>query len=144
MLEQLTNSPTIDYLSRGLSAAQLRHDIISDNLANVNTPHFKKSNVMFESMLAKELDLDTEEKAARAKKLKMVRTQDKHLGDVEQHIHAAATVELDHTTTMRTDGNNVDIDLEMATMAKNQLYYSAMAKQMGSYFQKVKNVLQSK
>ena len=46
--------------------------------------------------------------------------------------------------SMRTDNNNVDIDIEMANLAKNQLYYSAMAKKMGGYFQRVKNVLQSK
>ena len=99
---------------------------------------------MFESLLAQELDLDEDVKKARAKKLKMARTQDKHMGEPDGRIHAEATIELDNSTTMRTDNNNVDIDIEMANLAKNQLYYSAMAKKMGGYFQRVKNVLQSK
>lgn len=144
MLDQLVNSPTIDYLSRGLKAAQLRQEVISDNIANVNTPHFKRSEVMFESMLAQELDLDEEAKKARSKKLKMVRTQDKHLGEPDGRIRAAATIELDSSTTMRTDGNNVDIDTEMANLAKTQLYYSAMAKSLGGHMQSIRNVLQSK
>ena len=76
-------------------------------------------------------------------KLKMVRTQDKHLGEAEPG-RAYARVEIQEDTTMRTDKNNVDIDKEMAELAKNQLYFSAMAKQMGGYFQKVKDILQSR
>ena len=45
---------------------------------------------------------------------------------------------------MRVDGNNVDIDVEMANLAKNQIYYNAMAKKIGSYIQGVKNVITSK
>lgn len=144
MLEQLVNSPTIDYLSRGMKAAQLRQEVISDNMANVNTPHFKRSEVMFESMLASELDLDGEVKTAREKKLKMTRTQDKHLGEPYGKLHATPAIELDMTTTMRTDDNNVDIDREMASLAKNQIYYNALAKQMGGHLQRIKTVLQSK
>ena len=45
---------------------------------------------------------------------------------------------------MRTDNNNVDIDVEMASMAKNQLYYNAMARNIGGYITKMKDVLTSK
>ena len=58
MLEQIMNSSNFDYLSRGLEAANLRHEVISNNIANVNTPHFKRSAVNFEDLLAKELHLD--------------------------------------------------------------------------------------
>ena len=46
------NSPNFDYLSRGLEAANLRQEVISNNIANVNTPHFKRSAVNFEDLLA--------------------------------------------------------------------------------------------
>ena len=138
MLNQLLNSPTVDYLSRGMSAANLRQEVIGNNIANVNTPRFKKSDVVFESLLAKEMGLEDD-----SHKLKMVRTQDKHLGEAEPG-RAYVRVEIQEDTTMRTDKNNVDIDKEMAELAKNQLYFSAMAKQMGGYFQKVKDILQSR
>ena len=76
-------------------------------------------------------------------KLKMVRTRDKHLPQA-MSSKAAATVQLDDTTTMRVDGNNVDIDFEMADLAKNQIYYNAMAKKMGGYIQGIKSVISSK
>lgn len=144
MLDQLINSPTMDYLTRGLKAAQMRQEVISNNIANVNTPHFKRSDVLFESLLARELDIDQEAKEARDKRLKMSRTQDKHLGWPAGKIRAAATLELDNTSTMRVDDNNVDIDREMANLAKNQIYYNALAKEMGGHLQRIKNVLQSK
>ena len=64
----------MDYMQRGLVAANLRQEVISNNIANVNTPKFKRSDVIFESLLAKELGLDDDKK-----KLKMVRTRDRHL-----------------------------------------------------------------
>ena len=138
MLEQVVNSSTMDYLSRGLTAANLRHEVISDNIANVNTPNFKKSDVVFEDLLAKELYGDTSGRMA------LVRTNDRHLPMQRGDGRATAAVERQNTTTMRTDQNNVDIDVEMANMAKNQIYYNAMAKELSSYIMRVKNVISSK
>lgn len=138
MLEQILNSPTFDYAQRGLQAANMRQEVISNNIANVNTPDFKRSDVIFESMLAKEMGLGEDKH-----KLKMVRTRDRHLPQAENG-RAAAFIQLDNTTTMRVDGNNVDIDAEMASLAKNQIYYNALAKKVGGYVQSVKNVITSK
>ena len=138
MLDQLVNSPTMDYLSRGMSAANLRHEVISNNIANVNTPKFKKSDVVFESLLAKELGYFDEEG-----KLDIVRTHDRHM-PIPALEPAAPTVVMDTSTTMRTDRNNVDIDKEMANLAKNQIYFNALAKVMGGHIQKIKTVATSK
>ena len=139
MLQQIMNSPTMDYMQRGLAAANLRQEVISDNIANVNTPKFKRSDVVFESLLAKELGLDDDKK-----KLKMVRTRDRHLPRAPLDSRAVARIQLDDSTTMRVDDNNVDIDAEMASLAKNQIYYNAMAKKIGGYIQSVKTVITSK
>ena len=56
---------------------------------------------------------------------------------------AKASIQEDDTTTMRVDNNNVDIDIEMASLAKNQLYYNAMATELGGYVNKLKNVITS-
>lgn len=131
------NSPHLDSMQRGLQAAALRHEVISDNIANVNTPRFKKKNVIFEELLAKEL------MPADPGKLEMVRTHDRHLPEPPQSRRATAVIQLEDTDTMRVDGNNVDVDLEMANLAKNQLYYNALATQMRSYVRKVKEVITS-
>ena len=136
MLDQIMRSPTIDYFERGLSAANLRHEVIADNLANINTPNFKRSRVVFEEILAKELY------GEEGNKLPLVRTHDKHL-PVAKFEPAQARVERDDSTTMRVDNNNVDIDMEMASLAKNQLYYNALARQLGGHISKIKSVMQS-
>ncbi|WP_075443789.1 flagellar basal body rod protein FlgB [Selenomonas ruminantium] len=137
MLEQIMNSSNFDYLGRGLAAATMRHEVISNNIANVNTPNFKRSAVNFENLLAKELHLDND-----GRRLDMVRTHDRHLPmALPGKVHAV--IEEDGTTTMRVDNNNVDIDIEMAGLAKNQLYYNAMTTELGSFINRMKGVITS-
>ncbi len=132
-------APNFDYLERGLQAANLRQEVMANNLANVNTPKFKRSEVVFEELLAQELYGKPEDD----KKLQMVRTHDKHLPFKELTQRAQAQVQLDNTTTMRVDKNNVDIDIEMAGLAKNNIYYNAMATQLGGYMTRLKNIITS-
>ena len=138
MLDRIVSEPVIDYMQRGLAAASLRQEVISNNVANVNTPRFKKSDVAFEEMLAKEIYGEPDDN-----RLKMVRTHDKHLPMEPLSIHAEPTIQIDDSTTMRVDKNNVDIDIEMANLAKNQLYYNALATQTKHHFTKLKNVITS-
>lgn len=134
MLDQLTNAPVLNVLGQGLQAANLRHQVISNNIANVNTPDFKKSTVEFESLLAKELSPDT-------KKLSMVRTQEKHIPVTAGSGYPSAQIQEVDTTSMRTDNNNVDIDIEMAELAKNNVYYNAVTRQVGDYLSQLKSVI---
>ena len=136
MLDQIMRSPNFDILERGISAANLRHEVIADNLANINTPNFKRSEVVFEEVLAKELYGDDDKG-----KLQLVRTHDKHL-PFKKFTRAGARVERDDTTVMRVDNNNVDIDMEMASLAKNQLWYNAMSRMLGGHISRIKSVMQ--
>ena len=139
MLEQILGSSNFNYLPRGLTAASMRQEVVSNNIANVNTPKFRKSNVEFEELLAKEL---YGEKAPEGK-LQMFRTHDKHLPPKVIISRAEPSVVLDNTTMMRKDDNNVDIDIEMATLAKNQIYYNALATQLSGYVSKMRNAITS-
>ena len=134
MLEQIMLGGGMDYMQRGLNAANMRHEVIAHNIANVNTPNFKRSEVVFEQMLAKELYGDADD----AGKLKLVRTRDKHLPIGPLNFRAEAKEEQDNSTIMRVDHNNVDVDIEMASLAKNQIYYNALATEIGSYITRVK------
>ena len=134
MLEQVVNTSVIDVSSRALAAANLRHEVLSNNIANVNTPYFRRSHVRFEDLLKKELGLEDDPL------MKVVRTHDRHL-PIPYHGKTHAFIEQESTTNMRLDGNNVDIDIEMADVAKNQLYYNAMANQISSHIGKLKSVI---
>ena len=134
MLEQIVGNKALDVMQRGMGAANLRQEVISHNIANVNTPNFKKSNVIFEELLAKELDLDADGR------LKIVRTHDRHM-PIAFRGRAAAKIELDSSSSMRYDKNNVDIDVEMASLAKNSLYFNALARQVGAKFSRLRAVV---
>ena len=71
----------------------------------------------------------------------MVRTHDKHL-PFKKFERAEARVERDDTTVMRVDNNNVDIDIEMASLAKNQIWYNAMTRSLSGYITRVKSAMQ--
>ena len=139
MIEQLVSSTNFDYLSRGMTAASIRQEVISHNVANVNTPNYRKTILEFEDLLAREIYGDEPEEGT----LQMVRTNDRHLPHKPLDYHAEPTMVEDLTTIMRVDDNNVDIDIEMATLAKNQLYFNALATQLGTYVTKVRNAITS-
>ena len=138
MLEQILNSSNLNYLPRALTAATIRHEVISNNLANVNTPNFRKSVVNFEDLLAREIYGEEPDG-----KLKMFRTHDRHLPHVPLDFHAEPTIAQDNTTIMRVDDNNVDIDIEMASLAKNQLYYNAIVTELSGHVARLKNAITS-
>ena len=138
MLEQIMNSSNFNYLARAMSAANIRQEVIAHNIANVNTPNYRKSNLAFEDLLAKEI-YGTDPK----NKLQMARTHLNHMPAVNMPFIAVPTVVQDHETLMRVDENNVDIDIEMATLAENQIYFNALATQMSGYVNKLKNAITS-
>lgn len=133
MVNSILSSPQETVLEQALGASSLRHKVIANNIANVNTPGFKKSDVVFEDKLAAAMDGKSP--------LPMARTHANHLAGSRQGDAFTPLVVTDTTTSLRTDGNNVDIDAEMANVAKNTIYYDAVAKQLGRYFTNLKSVI---
>ena len=121
-----------------MTAASIRQEVIANNIANVNTPNYRKSVVEFEELLAREIYGEEPDG-----KLKMIRTHDKHLPFKPLDYRAEPQIVQDNTTIMRTDNNNVDIDIEMASLAKNQLYYNAIVTEFGGHISRLKNAITS-
>lgn len=118
---EIFSNPVMVSLTKGLDAEALRQRIIANNVANVNTPNFKKSTVAFESLLKKALGRES---------LEMITTNPKHFSGTPQLAELKPEVNLNETTTMRTDGNNVDIDEEMTNLAANGIQYQATAREL--------------
>jgi len=118
---QLWNNASIKLMEQTLDAATFRQKVIANNVANADTPYFKRSNVVFEELLAKELT---------KKSIQGYRTDPRHIpiGSAAQIEPQAVT---DESTIMNNNLNNVDIDYEMALMAKNQLRYNVVVQQLG-------------
>lgn len=118
-------NPIITSLQKGLDAGALRQRVIANNIANVNTPYFKKSTVAFESLLKKALGQES---------VTMNTTHPRHFGEVPPLAGLQPEVALNNTTSMRTDGNNVDIDEEMTNLAGNWIQYQATGRELSERF----------
>jgi flagellar basal-body rod protein FlgB len=90
-------------LQRAIGGAAMRQEVIANNIANAETPGFRRSDVDFHSTLAQAMKT----------------------GDGEV-IESTTFSPQQESQVMRADGNGVDIDVESATMAKNGLEYDAL------------------
>jgi flagellar basal-body rod protein FlgB len=134
LIENLLFTKTMSLMGKGLDAASLRNKVISDNLANVDTPGFKRSDVVFEEELRRAL--------TKTGQVRGMTTNPKHIPIGSPSVSAVSPkVVLQNDTTMRNDGNNVDIDIEMASMAKNTITYSALAQLLNGEFTKLKSAI---
>lgn len=131
MLDKVVSPGGNSVLEKSLLNDGLRHKIISNNIANA--PGFKRSDVTFYEELRKTL-------AASSTKLQPVLTNPKHL-DKKSILKIEPVVKMDTSTSLRTDGNNVDIDREMAYMAENQIHYTALAQKIAGFYTGMKNII---
>ncbi|MBL0388905.1 flagellar basal body rod protein FlgB [Tumebacillus sp. ITR2] len=123
----LLDSRSITLLERTLDSSSLRQKVLSNNIANIDTPNFKRSDVSFQDALSNAIsEGDTLE--GRTTDARHIKINSKSLDDVKP------TVFQENSTSLRTDGNNVDIDAEMTNLAENQILYNAMTQQINSKF----------
>ncbi|MCD6552271.1 flagellar basal body rod protein FlgB [Thermotoga sp.] len=104
-------------LKQAMDVSLLRQKVHALNIANVSTPGYKRKYVAFEEFL-KESKM----------KLKLLKTNEKHLGNLQRVIEPRVLIQND--TIMRNDGNNVDIDYEMVQLVKNGLRYQVLTRLM--------------
>lgn len=112
-----------DVLNKGLDASWLRNQVISNNISNIDTPNFKSSRVEFETELKKALD---------SKNINMKKTRDKHLTASAPAFEPS--VLKNNNTTVRMDGNNVDIESEELNMVKNAIYYNTLVQKISKEY----------
>ncbi|MDX9872658.1 MAG: flagellar basal body rod protein FlgB [Clostridia bacterium] len=108
----------VNILRRAMDGSTVKNSVLSNNIANVNTPGFKKSSVSFQQELADSL--------GQGERLALKRTREKHLAG-RPGGEAVVNVSEITNTSLRTDGNNVDIDMEQALLAENNIYFNGLA-----------------
>jgi flagellar basal-body rod protein FlgB len=111
----------IDLLSRLINASEMRHEAISQNIANVNTAGYRRLDVEFESLLAKELSSG----GATTSQAKPVMRQDPAF-------------------PMRADGSNVDLDREVGALNKNALLQQTYLRLLGHNLQQMRAAIESR
>lgn len=131
----LAGDKTSSMLEKSLDTARFRYEVIANNLANIDTPGFKKSSVVFEEMLRSSLN-DQDDFSLR-------RTHPNHIGSSDSIEEIQPKVEKDTSTSLRLEGNNVDIEEEMTKMVMNSVNYYFSAQQINKKLAALRYVIQN-
>ncbi len=130
MLHKLLLNPTVTPLiGKCLNAYTKRHKAIASNIANIEVPGFKRREVKFEKEL---------KEALRQRGEGLCRTHPQHLPVKKSLDKVIPTIAVDESNPKLNAVNNVDIDMEMADMAKNQMNFDVMATVLRMEYQRLR------
>ncbi|MGN0376003.1 MAG: flagellar basal body rod protein FlgB [Suilimivivens sp.] len=128
----MINSNVFDYvnvLQKAADASWMRNDVLSNNIANVDTPGYKRQDVDFETQL---------KQALRNTRFKSI---DDRVGDINMAELNPSIYTDSPGFSYRLDGNNVDIDTETTELAANQIKYNGLITSVNQEFTNLKLVM---
>ncbi|WP_239617045.1 flagellar basal body rod protein FlgB [Cohnella mopanensis] len=111
-------------LENAINAAAMRQRVLANNIANVDTPYFKRSDVVFEELLSQAIGNQ------QTPMLTGGVTNPRHFPINSSYPTPSPKVVTDESTAINNNRNNVDVDKEMAMLAENQLRYNLIAQQI--------------
>lgn len=110
-MSNFLNNNSLVIAQKSLDALWLRQQVISNNIANVDTPEYKCKSVAFEDILYSALkNAGSDDELQR------------ELTEIEPEIT------YDNNSQIREDGNNVDIDEQNIELTRVQLQYQSMSR----------------
>lgn len=121
----------VNLLKSAADASWTREEVLTNNIANVDTPNYKRQDVEFSSFLANALQ--------RSGKSTSSLTQ--RVNNVDYKDISIRTYTDNSTLSYRTDGNNVDLSTENVELASEQINYNALIDSMNNEFSRFKSVL---
>lgn len=122
-------TPVMQDLINKLDTASLRQEVTANNIANLNTPGYKRGHVP-----------SFDEEMARARgDLPLSRTHPSHMPGESSEWEPEAKRET--STYQRTDGNNVDLEREMMDMVTNQIRYNALVEQISERYSNMRYII---
>lgn len=115
-----------DILETAMQAAVVKNDVILNNIANVDTPGFKKRDVIFDEVL---------DDVLRSAEL---------TGNLELD-KAKPKIKVIHPNfSYRIDDNNVDIEVEMVDLYQNSMRYDTMANSVINNYKRINLVIRAR
>ena len=129
---------TTAVLTQAMAGYSARNTAIANNIANADTPGYKRVDVTFESALADAVDADRERlRMDVGSSISAIDGSDvtRQVDDVAPNVMST------DTTTMRVDGSNVDPDDEMARLSANQLASSTVVSLLDKRFQQFRTAI---
>ncbi|TDL35048.1 flagellar basal body rod protein FlgB [Jeotgalibacillus sp. S-D1] len=122
-------SGSISQLEQGLHYSSVKQKVISNNIANIDTPNYKSKDVDFNEILQSEMKMSSSS----------IKVSD------PRHFPISASQNSSTITSkmysVRENGNGVDMDREMAELATNQIYYDALVERISGKFGSLNSVI---
>ncbi|MHC4646020.1 MAG: flagellar basal body rod protein FlgB [Planctomycetota bacterium] len=112
----------IDILEAGIRAEGLRHNAIANNIANLQTPGYRRLDIKFEELLADAL------KSGRAVKP----------GEIEPQLYQP------NQTPVKSNGNDVNLETEIGEMVKNSLRHKTYIRLLSKKFKQIESAINTK
>lgn len=108
---------TIPMAQKSLDYLWKKQEITADNIANVDTPNYKKKYISFEETFKQKLH-----GASQAKDNTTMR----------RAIQSSRYQVFERSDTARIDGNNVNMDVETTTLARTSMHYQYLLQSVNS------------
>lgn len=114
----------INLVNKAIDATLTRKTLISQNISNVDTPHYKRQDIDFEAVLAKEI-------------------KSKGISNIDLNQLNASIYTDKKTASYRMDGNNVDIEVERSEETKVELRYNTLVTRITAQLNRFETTLQN-
>ena len=119
----------VNVLDKAADASWKRESLISNNIANVDTPGYKRQDLDFQSALKLELSRSNQDSLdSRVGQMDLTKLNPMTFTDMAGYSY-------------RLDGNNVDIDTENVELASEQIRYQAVTTSISQEFSRMKTVI---
>ena len=115
---------SINLLEKMLDVSAIKHKVIANNIANINTPGYKKMEVSFAEQLEKVI-------------------KDTSMNKFDNFQPKIVVSKEDTNGSVRNDGNNVDMDKEVSSLMKNTLSYSIYTQLLAKKMDLVKSAIEN-
>lgn len=119
----------VNVLGKAADASWTRNDILANNIANADTPGYKRKDVQFETYLSN-LVAGTD-------------SLDETVSNIDLNELNCTTYIDQANLSYRYDGNNVDMNTESVELAKNQLKYYTLMNSMSQEFSRLKMAMRT-
>ncbi|MBI5683233.1 MAG: flagellar basal body rod protein FlgB [Deltaproteobacteria bacterium] len=119
----------IPLLEKTLNIRMMRHDVISSNIANEETPGYKARDVEFQHELANAID----------NRVQMVSTHKNHVSALDMNLSPKLVIRND--TKAGLDNNTVSLEKEMVNLAENTMLYNAEVTILSKKFQAIRDTI---
>lgn len=111
--------PSHKVLEKVLDYSALKHKVIGQNIANANTKNYRRRDVEFKELLANDI---------------------KSLSKSKSNM-SELKVNIDKDSPIISEGNNVDVNREMADLAQNSIMFKFASKKINGYYQAIQSVI---